>query len=442
MQLAAESIEHRGQHATGFGWQRADGATMYWKHPGKATQVARKAGMKGNITSAIGHTRFATQGKPEITGPASNNHPLVEPGIVLVHNGVVSNDADIFDKMPKEWKRVNEVDSQAIACLLAYPEVFGYDDGVSALEGELVADYALAWLRVDDPGALHLAVGAGRPMHIGQTRRGDLVMASEDRCLDDIERWSGLAIGHRSKVPDGTYMRVFDGDITELRSFTPKEREKPPVTSYSGYSSYSRPGYHRRNGQTVYIGGRDKKDDDKSTIQKGTRPAGVPDGPRDYDPVKKVWVCKDGTEWAWTADGWTDVTQYEPEPSGKLYIAGRDGEVNEIVDKPIAETTIRPRYWHLDCEEWTHAEWLDNIEYEWQVDVEDYTSDELGRFNLDQMLTAYKEWRIRDQQKQREEDLWEQEIAETERKRSKPFDQDEEDQLGEGLPDGLPARTP
>jgi hypothetical protein len=242
MRLASYSIEKRGPHATGFAWTDKDGKSWYDKSPGKATDVAHTFDLSG-ARLAIGHTRFATQGKPEKN---ENNHPLIEGGITLVHNGIMYNDDWVFKQLTG-LPRLNEVDSQAIACLLAYPDEFGAKDAAHVLEDNFEGDAALAWLDGDTPEVLHLARVIGRPMFIGWTRKGDLVMASEDDNLTWLERASGISIGDVEEVPEGTYMQVHKGKVIHKEEFFP----------YRSYAHYSWSGSSST---------KKKKDDNKPVV--------------------------------------------------------------------------------------------------------------------------------------------------------------------------------
>ncbi len=55
----------------------------------------------------IGHTRSATQGDPE---DEENNHPLIDGGICLVHNGVIAN----WRELDRRYGSLAEVDSAAL----------------------------------------------------------------------------------------------------------------------------------------------------------------------------------------------------------------------------------------------------------------------------------------------------------------------------------------
>lgn len=218
LRAALTAIEVRGEHATGAAWgDPKDGHPYYWKEQGRARTVVQQAPFPVGMRTAIGHTRYATKGSPK---KDDNNHPVLAPGIVLVHNGRVDNDDAIFGATGIH--RQGEVDSEALAALLASPEVFGADhpaDLLTLVQG--VA--AVAWLNVGEPDVLHLARLAVRPMTLGWTRRGDLVMSSTPQTLRHTGQLTGVRLERIEQVAEGTYLRVEAGVITERRRF-PVER--------------------------------------------------------------------------------------------------------------------------------------------------------------------------------------------------------------------------
>ncbi|MDX1314403.1 MAG: hypothetical protein R3356_02775, partial [Eudoraea sp.] len=60
--------------------------------------------------SIIGHCRWPTQGSPSNN---LNNHPLVIDNIIGVHNGVITNDYNLFKEF-RTLKRLAEVDTEII----------------------------------------------------------------------------------------------------------------------------------------------------------------------------------------------------------------------------------------------------------------------------------------------------------------------------------------
>jgi len=249
MMGAVLAIESRGPHATGFGWADEIGHPWFWKMPGRASDVARFCQLPTGLRTAIGHTRWATHGDPAVN---ENNHPVVAPGLVLVHNGVLTNHAELFRDLGVTPE--TEVDSEALAALLGYgPTVHTKAQSAADLLAEVRGDAAIAWLDAEDPMALQLARLRGRPMTLGWTKRNDLVMSSTRATLALTAKLAKLEIRDVLDVPEGTYLRIEGGRTTERltvklppkvyswqRPVTPTPPPRPPKRK--GKGSARRPG--------------------------------------------------------------------------------------------------------------------------------------------------------------------------------------------------------
>ena len=206
--LAADLLDQivsRGYDATGMAWTDRDGRVWYVKADITAHQFIDTLlnELDADAKTVILHTRWATKGDPAIEG---NNHPIVRPGIVGVHNGVITNDDEVFNLLNVE--RLAEVDSEAAFALIE-------DGGMHPTESLTLLDgrVALGWIRTEDANTLHVARLRGSPLAIGQTRQGSFVFASTMPMLRTAIRRSGLELAMAQDVPDGWYFRVRDGII-------------------------------------------------------------------------------------------------------------------------------------------------------------------------------------------------------------------------------------
>lgn len=256
----ALSIESRGGHATGIAHyhphQKAvlvtkDGVTAYEF----IDQIMESVDPK--CRAAIIHTRFGTKGSSDKN---ENNHPIVLPGIVGVHNGIVSNDDEVTEKL--ELDRVAEVDSEVLFHIIR-------DQGVRHVAEHVHGDAAVAWMNVGhEPGKMlrpptvNIAVLNNRPAVLAWLFHRDkgkpaststsegLVFASTAAALRMVERDLGgeyrITFPPSYDMHDGQFACLLDGSIT-WQDDVP--RVTRPATKYS--SDY----WDRSNGGDGRIGG-------------------------------------------------------------------------------------------------------------------------------------------------------------------------------------------
>ncbi|MBI5516248.1 MAG: glutamine--fructose-6-phosphate transaminase (isomerizing) [Deltaproteobacteria bacterium] len=164
-------LEYRGYDSAGIA-----------VHDGQALRVRRAAGklsVLGDLlareplrgTVGIGHTRWATHGKPV----EHNAHPHVSGGIAVVHNGIIENHVELKRRLQAEGRVFSsDTDTEIVAHLvdLATQRGLSLFEAVRATLAELRGAYAIAVLAGNDASKIVLAKNAS-PLVVG---KGDGVM--------------------------------------------------------------------------------------------------------------------------------------------------------------------------------------------------------------------------------------------------------------------------
>ncbi|MBM4358060.1 MAG: glutamine--fructose-6-phosphate transaminase (isomerizing) [Deltaproteobacteria bacterium] len=194
-------LEYRGYDSSGIA-----------VHDGRSIETVRALGKLRALhdalgkrplegTLGIGHTRWATHGRPS----EENAHPHVAGKVAVVHNGIIENHAVLRRELVADGVRfASETDTEIIAHLVERALRGGaatlFDAVRSALK-RVTGAYAIAVLSADEPDTI-VAARHGSPLVLGFGE-------NEMLCGSDI---SALLAHTRDMV------FLEDGDVVELRS--------------------------------------------------------------------------------------------------------------------------------------------------------------------------------------------------------------------------------
>ena len=233
-------IENRGRHATGFACIDADGEITVQKMNITASDfIKARRLIPAKPRTILLHTRFATQGAPEVE---ANNHPIEYDDILVTHNGHINNDAEIFREF--KLKRNAEVDSEAIAALFQH---YGIEKAHLPLQN-LEGGFAVAVADARHPETLVLAKGWSSPLTIHHFEHG-LVWASTDHAIKsamektfgDKPNWKSMqsaGVGDIYYIQPGDINRYdFKPAYTKTRSYSRTYTPGGNTPSWWGYSS-------------------------------------------------------------------------------------------------------------------------------------------------------------------------------------------------------------
>jgi glucosamine 6-phosphate synthetase-like amidotransferase/phosphosugar isomerase protein len=213
--LAAQAllagIAERGADAVGYAYRGEGAAVSVHKQRTGASALLDSIEVPAAVTQVLVHVRDYTKGHPTI---AANNHPIRHGAVVGIHNGIILNDDELFERHGMERAEDDmTVDSEAIFALV---DEFGPCS--EALE-ELRGAMATAWLDERERGRLHLARGVGRPLWVGESKQG-IFFASTRQALEVVE-WTLRLRLKAHELPEGTLAVAEDGKIVSRSRFRP-----------------------------------------------------------------------------------------------------------------------------------------------------------------------------------------------------------------------------
>ena len=214
-------LEYRGYDSAGIAVVNAAGKMEIRRAPGKLRnleEAIQKAPLDG--TYGIGHTRWATHGRP--TEENAHPHRDCTGQYVVVHNGIIENYLELKEKLQKQGhKFVTETDTEIVAHLVEeYAKEFPFEEAVRRTLKDLRGIYSLVFLSAKDQQKL-IAARIGPPSVIG-LGHGEYFVASDIPAL----------LEHTREI-----FFLADGDMAIL------SRDGVRVTDLDG-KPVSRPSHH------------------------------------------------------------------------------------------------------------------------------------------------------------------------------------------------------
>jgi glucosamine--fructose-6-phosphate aminotransferase (isomerizing) len=204
-------LEYRGYDSAGIATV-AGGSLDVRKRTGKiaALQSALTPDPPDGMLG-IGHTRWATHGRPS----DANAHPHVDclSSIAVVHNGIIENYRELRRALAAEGHRFrSQTDTEVIAHLIERHQADGLAAAVQRAAGKLQGAYAIACIATDTPTTLIAFRRGSSPLVIGYGR-GEMFLASDVPALLGYTR-EILVLGEDEiaiLTPDGVTLHALDG---------------------------------------------------------------------------------------------------------------------------------------------------------------------------------------------------------------------------------------
>ena len=201
-------LEYRGYDSAGVALEVADGSDA---HLDVIRRVGKVAGLESELenmdegaTCGIGHTRWATHGKPSVAN--AHPHTSCDGRIAIVHNGIIENFQELREELKArghEFK--SETDTEVFAHLIeeAYEASHELMAAVREAATHVVGAYGLAAVCADEPGVIAVA-RKDSPIIIGQGKTGAYVASDVIAMIDATRDVVVLEDGQFAKLtPEG-----------------------------------------------------------------------------------------------------------------------------------------------------------------------------------------------------------------------------------------------
>ena len=156
-------LEYRGYDSSGIAFIE-DNKVVIKKEVGRITNLEKLLD-NNKTTLGIGHTRWATHGKPTKT----NAHPHKQGVITLVHNGIIENFMDIKEELIKNgYTFSSDTDTEVASAYIDYLYKENHDmiKALSLASKKFIGSYAFGIINEDEKDKLY-ALRKDSPLIIG-----------------------------------------------------------------------------------------------------------------------------------------------------------------------------------------------------------------------------------------------------------------------------------
>ncbi|MBV9277328.1 MAG: glutamine--fructose-6-phosphate transaminase (isomerizing), partial [Candidatus Eremiobacteraeota bacterium] len=226
-------LEYRGYDSAGIAVLDSNGALSGTKAEGKLSRLAEllRNGSRLSGHVGIGHTRWATHGRPS----DANAHPHLDCSgkIAVVHNGIIENYAPLRAALLESGhKFASETDTEVLAHLIEAHYTDDLEDAVRRTLLEVRGAYAIGVISSDDPQHLIFARNGASPLVVG-IGEGEMFVASDTPAILQYTRKEIILQEGEMVVVgrDGYRLMAYDG--------TPLERDVMQVTWDAGSAEKS-----------------------------------------------------------------------------------------------------------------------------------------------------------------------------------------------------------
>lgn len=189
-----EKLEYRGYDSAGIYVTDGQGDKHLIKSQGRIADLQKKITEEVNGTIGIGHTRWATHGRPS----ERNAHPHTSENgrFTLVHNGVIENFEEVKQEFLQNSLLEGETDTEIVVHLIAYfsktteTTIEAFRQALEVIRGS----YAFALIDEQEPDVIYVAKNKS-PLLIGLGENFNVICSDAMAMLQETNRFVEIADG-------------------------------------------------------------------------------------------------------------------------------------------------------------------------------------------------------------------------------------------------------
>jgi glutamine---fructose-6-phosphate transaminase (isomerizing) len=231
-------LEYRGYDSAGVATLNGGDSMEIRRAVGKLENLRRvldEQPLKGHI--GIGHTRWATHGRPSET----NAHPHKAGPVAVIHNGIIENYIELREALRKRGHKLrSETDTEMISHLVEerLKDGRGLTEAVREVVQELRGSFSIVVLSETEPGKL-VAAKTATPLVLGLGEGENFVASDIPAILEHTRRTLVMEDGELAELSaQGVKLMNFAGTPIER---PPRQIEWDAVAATKGgYQHYLR----------------------------------------------------------------------------------------------------------------------------------------------------------------------------------------------------------
>ncbi len=223
-------LEYRGYDSAGIAV--LDSSVHLTKEVGDTSKLDLEA-IPDTPTSGIGHTRWATHGKPS----AMNAHPHTYGAVTLVHNGIIENYEQLKELIDPDQLK-SQTDSEVLAAVIDYycdksPDLL---TAVKSALNVVQGTFGVAIISPNAPGQI-IAARRGSPLVIGVDDDQHYIASDPSAIIDHTDKVIYLE-DDQVAVITATTLDVYDLSLNHQDVLVRKLEQQDHITEMEGFDSY------------------------------------------------------------------------------------------------------------------------------------------------------------------------------------------------------------